>query len=336
MTSIQAPAFPSYSRPYIRLQNLLVTRRPELHLKINDQALVLQLGTSTEPVLQTPNIELTAANARSWINISEDLFHRLSASWLGNQTLGELPAPLQKAVLNAALSPILNQLHSVSGIDLVLTHGDSSPADSSVCLALWQPSTSGRQMAAVLRLDNAALDMLIHALEHMPTATRGSDWSFLAIPLTIAIARISMPVKTLRSVELNDLLLLPPGISPDHFQLILHHNHHPLAIAHLENRSLLIDRLLETTMPNNDHESPSPGLSAEDLEIKITFDLGHLTLPLSELQNMQVGYSFELDMPAAGKVRILCGEQLIGRGELVQIDDRLGVRVNALFNQSDV
>ncbi len=90
-------------------------------------------------------------------------------------------------------------------------------------------------------------------------------------------------------------------------------------------------------MPKNDHtaESPNPGLSAENLDIQITFDLGHVTLPLSELQNLQVGYSFELDMPSSGNVRILSGEQLIGRGELVQIEDRLGVRVTALFNPND-
>ncbi|NJN46695.1 MAG: YscQ/HrcQ family type III secretion apparatus protein, partial [Candidatus Competibacteraceae bacterium] len=60
-------------------------------------------------------------------------------------------------------------------------------------------------------------------------------------------------------------------------------------------------------------------------------DLGHLTLPLGELQNLQPGYSFELDVPAIGPVRILAGSQVIGRGELVHIEDRLGVRVIELF-----
>ena len=90
-------------------------------------------------------------------------------------------------------------------------------------------------------------------------------------------------------------------------------------------------------MPENDQtaESSNTGLTAEDLEIRLSFDLGHLSLPLGELQNLQPGYSFELDMPASGSVRIHAGAQLIGRGELVQIDDRLGVRVTELFSPSD-
>ena len=69
----------------------------------------------------------------------------------------------------------------------------------------------------------------------------------------------------------------------------------------------------------------------QDLEVRISFDLGQLTLTLAELQNIRPGYSFELDLPADGRVRITCGAQLIGRGELVQIEDRLGVRVTTLL-----
>ena len=41
---------------------------------------------------------------------------------------------------------------------MVLANDDKPPPEPSVCLVLWQLSTSGRQSAAVLRLDSAALD----------------------------------------------------------------------------------------------------------------------------------------------------------------------------------
>ena len=80
--------------------------------------------------------------------------------------------------------------------------------------------------------------------------------------------------------------------------------------------------------------APAP-LNPDDLEIRLDFDLGHLTLPLRELRTIQPGYSFELDRPDPQPVRILAGSQVIGYGELVQIDDRLGVRVTSLIQSPE-
>ncbi len=79
---------------------------------------------------------------------------------------------------------------------------------------------------------------------------------------------------------------------------------------------------------------PAP-LNPDDLDIRLDFDLGHLTLPLRELRTIQSGYSFELDRPNPQPVRILAGSQVIGYGELVQIDDRLGVRVTTLIHSPE-
>ena len=96
---------------------------------------------------------------------------------------------------------------------------------------------------------------------------------------------------------------------------------------------------MSDNMSNNRQANADESQALADpkaLEITLRFDLGQLTLPLGELQQIQPGYSFELELPAPGQVRIVAGTQLIGRGELVQIEDRLGVRVTALFKPDHV
>ena len=92
MASIQPAAFPSYTRRDIRLQNLLVTRRPQLRMDVNGEPLVLLLGSGLAPALKTPSIGLAGGEARLWISIAEALFRRLCMPWLGNQSSGGSPS----------------------------------------------------------------------------------------------------------------------------------------------------------------------------------------------------------------------------------------------------
>ena len=65
----------------------------------------------------------------------------------------------------------------------------------------------------------------------------------------------------------------------------------------------------------------------EDLPVRLVFDLGERMLTLGELRRLQPGHTFDLGRPLAGAVRIRANGALVGVGELVEIDGRLGVAV---------
>jgi type III secretion protein Q len=72
----------------------------------------------------------------------------------------------------------------------------------------------------------------------------------------------------------------------------------------------------------------------DELPIKLVFELGRTAMPLGQLQDIGPGYVFQLDRPLGEAVEIHAGGRRIGQGEVVRIDDQVGVRVLRLFGQS--
>ena len=65
------------------------------------------------------------------------------------------------------------------------------------------------------------------------------------------------------------------------------------------------------------------------LEVTLRFEVGDLLLSLGELKNLRPGHVFELGQPLnRSPVRILAHGNLLGKGTLVAVGDRLGVRVS--------
>lgn len=70
-----------------------------------------------------------------------------------------------------------------------------------------------------------------------------------------------------------------------------------------------------------------PSARIDDLEVPVRFDLGTATTMIGVLETMQAGYVFELERRVADPVTISVNGVLLGRGELVRVGDKLGVRV---------
>ncbi len=82
--------------------------------------------------------------------------------------------------------------------------------------------------------------------------------------------------------------------------------------------------------------APPADAAFDDLPIKLVFELGRLDMPLGQLQEIGRGHVFQLDRPLGEAVEIHAGGRRIGQGEVVRIDDQIGVRVIRLFGQSGV
>jgi flagellar motor switch/type III secretory pathway protein FliN len=84
-----------------------------------------------------------------------------------------------------------------------------------------------------------------------------------------------------------------------------------------------------------DDEAPEAGQGmAEFLNVVVDFDLGEIRLPLSELQSWRQGTVVVLDAPPRSgevSVTVRVNGQVVGAGDLVRIDDRLGIRLSRLF-----
>ena len=76
-------------------------------------------------------------------------------------------------------------------------------------------------------------------------------------------------------------------------------------------------------------------LNADELSIKIDFNLGHGMVRIADIRALAPGYVFNLDEEPGAEVSIIAGGKEIGRGEIVQVAERLGVRIVSLKGGSD-
>ncbi len=76
---------------------------------------------------------------------------------------------------------------------------------------------------------------------------------------------------------------------------------------------------------------PAPSASVGDLTVTLTVELGRVNLPLPRLAELQPGAVIELNRHSREPVDLSSNGRLVARGELVQVDTELGVRITQVF-----
>ncbi|WP_414712137.1 flagellar motor switch protein FliN [Sphingomonas sp. CFBP9019] len=87
--------------------------------------------------------------------------------------------------------------------------------------------------------------------------------------------------------------------------------------------------------------TPSASASADEPELHAVFDvpvrvqavLGRSRIPIGELLRLKVGMVIELDRKVGEPVDIFVNDRLIARGEVVLIDDSLGITLTEIVRQ---
>jgi type III secretion system YscQ/HrcQ family protein len=92
-----------------------------------------------------------------------------------------------------------------------------------------------------------------------------------------------------------------------------------------------------SAMPIENQPSDLPVTELRELGVIVDFDLGRMNIPLAQVEAWQPGAVVPLEPPAlsAGvEVTIRANGQTIGIGDLVRIDDRVGVRITRMLSRA--
>ncbi|MEO1062725.1 MAG: flagellar motor switch phosphatase FliY [Actinomycetota bacterium] len=81
--------------------------------------------------------------------------------------------------------------------------------------------------------------------------------------------------------------------------------------------------------------SPADLALLSDVALSITVELGRTLLPVREVLDLAEGSVVELDRPAGAPVDILVNGTLVARGDVVVVDDELGVRVSEVLQPEE-
>lgn len=109
-----------------------------------------------------------------------------------------------------------------------------------------------------------------------------------------------------------------------------------ITIQQMKDPAMNRDMPQGSATPEDNQSAQLPLDRLDALEVNLRFEVGDLSLSLGELKSIRAGHVFDLAQPLnRSAVRILAHGNVLGKGHLVAVGDRLGVRV-AEFAPSEI
>ncbi|HEX5687945.1 MAG TPA: type III secretion system cytoplasmic ring protein SctQ [Ideonella sp.] len=194
--------------------------------------------------------------------------------------------------------------------------------------------------------------------EARPAAERRARLAACRVPLRLELGRTRLDLASLRQIAPGDIVAVdewrPRGQALG-VQLYAGRRGEAQWPAEVRQTRLTVLPATEPAMPapaapaNPATPAAAPAIKAdrvadatlpieqlEKLEVVLHFDLGGLALNLDALEQVAAGHVLELPQPLNQcELSILCQERLLGKGQLVAVGERLGVRVTEFAVSAD-
>lgn len=202
---------------------------------------------------------------------------------------------------------------------------------ASTCGYLFISGTSVRALQAVAAQC---------APRHVHTDTR-ERWNNLPVPIRLNLGDVHIPLGTLRSLRVHDILIPDSfSISGTSRRLLMRAGPGFAWWAVMEEGKLnttseiAMEQSSASISATDEGDGSASPVHAEpdweSLPVKITFDLGERVLPFGELMRVRSGHIWELDAPVGELIQLRVNGARVGEGELVEIDGRPAVSVTRL------
>ncbi|WP_255032439.1 type III secretion system cytoplasmic ring protein SctQ [Bordetella genomosp. 1] len=262
------------------------------------------------------------------------------AAWLAERHPELAPAPLPDALAALALEGLLAEIQeSVAGLSPAgPARVTAAEAELPALPHLWTLSArangSGATVYARLAADGLGLLLLAGLLAQGAIARNGLALEALPVLLRADIGATRLPASALATLQPRDVLLLDHYYVSEQGELWLSAGQGQGLRVRADASTYIVTQGWTSLMtepqadaaPQAEAQAPAAPLALADIPVNLTFDLGERRITLAQLQTLQVGATFDLQRPLAdGPVMIRANGALVGTGNLVQIDDRIGV-----------
>lgn len=294
-------------------------------------------------------LRLEWAGAAMALRLPAAAIEQALASVLEGAALPAIPSTLADAVLEASAGELLQSLQALGrGTPELLAWGPAQPGDVQnlpphACDIYLAADDGVQAIAGSLHLDGLGLLLVAGLVGKRPPQPGPLDDS-LPVTLRAEVGFSRLPAGDAATLALGDVVLLDAffatadralWLSADGRQGV--HVQWPLPAdatdATQPSRLTVILPWTETMPATSD--TPSTDTAALDtVPVRLSFDLGDVTLTLAQLRALQPGQTLDLGHPLAGAVRIRANGALVGEGDLVDIDGQIGVSVRSLHSAS--
>ncbi|HZY20517.1 MAG TPA: type III secretion system cytoplasmic ring protein SctQ [Ramlibacter sp.] len=269
-------------------------------------------------------LRLPAAAARGWI-----------AARFPSLDAGELSDELAAAVLETACGDLLAMLSGLQRgpAQLLALTRDPVALDAPHAFDVELRQDAGQVVRGSLATGSLGLMLVAGLLARTPPVTNALDADSLPVQLRAEIGGTWLPPEELRSLRIGDAVLLEDVFLTPDGHLCLTHEGGAMRVRR-DGAALVVTEAFTpkgSTMPSTPTApAGDQPLAADQLPLRLAFDLGERQLTLGELRGLQVGQSIDLARPLSSAVSLRVNGALVGTGELVEIDGRLGVTITSL------
>ena len=274
----------------------------------------------------------------------------LAAAWLFGERRSELlPRDLRYVLLADALHPIAEALERALRVRFEwsppaageASAGAGADPSRAARFDVEGPDGAARLHGFVQFDDEAALDAVVSQLPRArPLPADTLEW--LRVPVPFVIGRTRVSLRELGLIVPGDIIGIEEWASiGEALQVQADWGGTPgrVLLGVAEGSRITIQPPKDSDMNRDPSPSPAPGDDNEaanlpldrldSLEVSLRFEVGDLSLSLGELKNVRAGHVFELAQPLnRSPVRIVAHGNVLGKGHLVAVGDRLGVRVS--------
>jgi type III secretion protein Q len=345
----------------VALQPLRLTRNEaQARTTIAQRAggLPLRLGTSTwqarlHPVTTEPAagweaayvVRLEWAGAAMALCLPAAAIEQALASVLDGATLPPVPSSLADAVLEAGVTHLLQDLQSLGrGTPQLLNWGPAQPSalqtlPPHACDLFLAAEDGVHAIAGSLHLDGLGL-LLVAGLVGKRAPLPGPLNDALPLALYAELGNTRLCANEVASIGPGDVVLMDAffaraertlWLSPDGKHGV--HVSWPAAADPATPARLTVIQPWTETMPESPDTPKADTATFDSVPMRLSFDLGELSLTMAQLRALQPGQTLELGHALAGAVRIRANGALVGEGDLVEIDGQIGVSVRHLFSR---
>ncbi len=186
-----------------------------------------------------------------------------------------------------------------------------------------------------LWLDQLGLRFLSAAVRSCPfEMVDFRSWRNIYVQMRFLIGSTQLPIVDLQNLNYRDVILLDEcelGSELNEILVVIGMNY--MVVAKVDDRKLTTLSSLEKCVEDVNADDAERYKPFGELSIQLTFDLGEQRIKLSELAQIGPGHVFELSRLLRREVMIRANGKLIGEGEIVDVDGRVGVAVLQLDPQ---
>ena len=264
------------------------------------------------------------------------------AELLDGENAALLPPDIKCALLESYFDDAVRMLEQAGGqlvsIDAMLYRPEELPARGFNLFFVMQRGglsvTSG-----YLSVDLQGLKNLAGILKHQDHPLAWERLDDLRIPVSYVLGSTRLPLSEINRLTGDDIVLLD-GFAESHSSLPIRIDvaGSPFWMAKQDDPYLVVEAGLEHAMEKSDEHADRGNeeiADLEDIELELIFELGRKCMPLAEVRRIGPGYIFDLAGDFLKPVSIRINGRRIGCGELVKIDNRLGVRLTQYFQRQE-